>query len=244
MLPAVSATHPGNLAAAATEAALAVAVVIPALDEEAALRRHLPAVVGAADEVVVADGGSRDGTLAAARAAGAGVVSGRCGRGLQMNQGAAATRSPILLFLHADTTLPAGAIALVRAAIAGGAVGGGFFARFDLERPLYRLGGWLVNRRTLITRVPLGDQAQFTTRAVFERLGGFRPWPILEDLDFGRRLKRQGRVAVLRAPVTTAARRFVAGGVARTIAVNWLIWGMFFAGVAPERLARLYREIR
>lgn len=230
--------------AAAADAALAVAVVIPALDEETSLSRHLPAVVAAADEVVVADGGSRDGTLAVALAAGAAVVSGPAGRGVQLNQGAAATRSPILLFLHADTTLPTGAIEMVRAAIAAGAVGGGFFARFDLERPIQRVGGWLINRRTLITGVPLGDQAQFTSRAVFERLGGFRPWPILEDLDFGRRLKRHGRVAVLRAPVTTAARRFVAGGVARTIAVNWLIWGLFFAGVAPERLARLYRNIR
>lgn len=243
-MPARDLRDPAAAAAPTAAAALAVAVVIPALDEEAALRRHLPAVVAAADEVMVADGGSRDATLAVARAAGAAVVSGPAGRGLQLNQGAAATRSPILLFLHADTTLPAGAIEMVRAAIAGGAVGGGFFARFDLERPLYRLGGRLVNRRTLITRVPLGDQAQFTSRAVFERLGGFRPWPILEDLDFGRRLKRQGEIAVLRAPVITAARRFVAGGAARTVAVNWLIWGLFFAGVAPERLARLYRNLR
>ena len=90
----------------------------------------------------------------------------------------------------------------------------------------------------------MGDQAQFATREVFERLGGFRDWPILEDLDFIRRLKRQGRIAVLPGPVTTAARRFLGHGVARTVATNWLIWVLFAFGVSPVRLARLYRHVR
>jgi rSAM/selenodomain-associated transferase 2 len=228
----------------AASPALAVSVVIPTLNEEASLRRNLAAVLAAADEVVVSDGGSGDRSAAVAAELGAQVVSGPAGRGAQLNRGAAAATAPILLFLHADTTLPAGGVDLVRAAIAAGAVGGGFFARFDVDRPLHRLGGWLINRRTEITRVPLGDQAQYATRRAFDALGGYRPWPILEDLDFARRLKRHGRVTMLPAPVTTAARRFVEGGVLRTVATNWLIWALFFVGVSPERLARLYREIR
>jgi hypothetical protein len=107
-----------------------------------------------------------------------------------------------------------------------------------------RLAGRLANLRARLTRTPLGDQAQFTSRAVFERLGGFRPWPILEDLDFARRLRRCGPVVILDQRVTTATRRFREHGLARTVALNYLIWALYFAGVEPARLARLYRQAR
>jgi rSAM/selenodomain-associated transferase 2 len=223
-----------------------LAIVVPTLNEEDAVRRHLPAALAAADEVIVSDGGSRDGTVAAARELGARVVVGEPGRGGQLNRGAAAAiaTADILLFLHADTTLPPGGAAAVRAAAAGGAPGGAFFVRFDVDRPMQRLGSWLINRRTRWLRVPLGDQAQFATRQTFERLGGFRDWPILEDLDFVLRLRRLPGFALIEQPVTTGARRFVEQGAARTVAINWLIWLLFFCGVSPNRLARLYRQIR
>ena len=162
-----------------------------------------------------------------------------------MNRGAAAApAADLLLFLHADTQLPPGGVELARAAVEAGAVGGGFLVRFDVDRPSLRLGERLINLRTRATRVPLGDQAQFATAAAFRSLGGYRDWPILEDLDFARRLKRLGKVALVERPVTTAARRFVERGVAATVATNWLIWGLFFAGFPPHRLARLYRQIR
>ena len=220
------------------------AIVVPTLDEEEALARHLPAALLAADEVVVSDGGSRDGTVALARRLGARVVAGPPGRGGQLNRGAAACSADLLLFLHADTALPPGGVELARAAVAAGAVGGGFRVRFDVDRPAQRLGARLINLRTRMTRVPLGDQAQFVSAEAFRALGGYRDWPILEDLDFGRRLKRHGRVALVERPVTTAARRFVERGVVATVATNWLIWGLFFAGVSPHRLAGLYRQIR
>jgi rSAM/selenodomain-associated transferase 2 len=223
-----------------------LAIVVPTLNEEASVRRHLPAALAAADEVIVSDGGSRDGTVAAARELGARVVVGEPGRGGQLNRGAAAAiaTADILLFLHADTTLPPGGAAAVRAAAAGGAPGGAFFVRFDVDRPMQRLGSWLINRRTRWLRVPLGDQAQFATRETFERLGGFRDWPILEDLDFVLRLRRLPGFTLIEQPVTTGARRFVEQGAARTVAINWLIWLLFFCGVSPNRLARLYRQIR
>ena len=221
-----------------------LAIVVPTLDEEAALRRHLPAALAIADEVVVSDGGSTDGSLAVARELGARVVTGPPGRGGQLTRGAEATDAPLLLFLHADTRLPADAVARIREAVAGGAVGGGFLVRFDLGGARLRLGERLINARTRLTRLPLGDQAQFVTRDAFRALGGYRDWPILEDLDFALRLRRHGRSALIASPVTTAARRFVQQGAVRTVATNWLIWLLFFCGISPHRLARLYRHIR
>ncbi len=129
-------------------------------------------------------------------------------------------------------------------AVSGGAVGGGFRVRYDDSRPLFRLSDRLIHLRTRLTGCPLGDQAQFVTRRAFDALGGFRDWPILEDLDFIRRLRRRGKTVILDAPVTTSARRVLEQGVARSVATNWLIWGLYFLGVSPYRLARLYRHIR
>lgn len=221
-----------------------LAIVVPTLNEEGVLERTLPAALTAADEVVVSDGGSSDGTVAVAQGLGVRVVRGPAGRGGQLNRGAEATDADVLLFLHADTELPPGAADAVRQAIAAGAVGGGFLVRFDDQRPHLRLGGRLINLRTRWVRLPLGDQAQFVTRAAFRELGGFRDWPILEDLDFALRLKRTKRSTLIPLPVTTAARRFVEQGAVRTVATNWLIWLLFLVGVSPHRLARLYRHIR
>ena len=221
-----------------------LAIVVPALDEEEALRAHLPAALATADEVVVSDGGSADATAEIAAALGARVVRGGRGRGAQLNRGAAACDAELLLFLHADTTLPPGAADLVREAIAAGHDGGAFHLRFTPTTLPYRFGGAMVNLRTRLTRLPLGDQAQFVTRRAFERLGGYHDWPILEDLDFARRLRREGRVAILPQPVTTSARRYQRQGIARTLATNWLIWLLWAAGASPHRLARLYGQVR
>jgi rSAM/selenodomain-associated transferase 2 len=227
-------------------------IVMPTLNEAESLRRTLPPALAAADEVVVSDGGSTDGTPEVARALGARVVSGPPGRGGQLTRGAHASDTAgttdadadILLFLHADTVLPAEGCQAVREAIAGGAVGGAFRVRFDTDRPLLRLGARLINWRTRLTGLPLGDQAHFVRRDVFRKMEGYRDWPILEDLDFALRLKKEGRTALLDGPVTTAARRFVEQGIARTVATNWLIWLLFLLGAPPHRLARLYRHIR
>lgn len=221
-----------------------MAVLIPAVDEAANLRRLLPSLVGSVDEVIVCDGGSGDGSPELARRLGARVVTAPPGRGVQLNRAAEAASSDVLLFLHADTRLPPDGIEAVRRAVAGGARAGGFLVRFDSRRAIYRLGGHLMSLRTRLTRAPLGDQAQFVERRTFQEAGGFRDWPILEDLDLVRRLKRRTRIAVLPLRVETSARRFEAGGPARTVARNWLIWGLYFLGVSPHRLAGLYRRIR
>ena len=221
-----------------------LAVIVPTFDEEESLGRLLPRMAELADELVVSDGGSSDGTVELARRLGARVVEGPRGRGPQLNRGAAACRAEILLFLHADSLPAPGAARAIREAVAAGAEGGGFQLRFDGGNRWMRLGTRLVRLRTRLTRLPLGDQAQFVTRRVFEEMGGYREWPILEDLDFGRRLRRRGKLAILPLEVETSSRRYLERGIARTIAVNWLIWLLYALGVPPHRLARLYRDVR
>lgn len=221
-----------------------LSIVIPTLDEAHSLPATLPRAVAQADEVWVADGGSRDSTATLAASLGARVVCGPPGRGGQLNRGAAAAQGDVLLFLHADTLLPPDAAAQVRQAIATGAVGGGFALRFDADTPLYRFAGRMITLRTRLIRCPFGDQAQFATRRAFADLGGFRDWPVLEDVDFFRRLKRRGPTRLIPAPVVTSARRYRRQGFGRTVAGNWLIFALYLAGVPPARLARLYRHVR
>lgn len=222
-----------------------VAILIPSLDEEENLRRNLPAALAAGDVVVVSDGGSRDRSVAVARELGARVVEGPRGRGRQLNLAAAsAPEADVLLFLHADTTLPDGGVEAVRHAAAGGARYGAFLVRFDAPGVLYSFGATVINLRTRFARTPLGDQAQWVERRLFEEIGGFRDWPILEDLDLTRRLKRTGRGRMLPQRVTTSARRFETRGPLKTVALNWWIWALYLAGVSPHRLARLYRHVR
>ena len=221
-----------------------LSIIVPTLNEEASLRRVLQRALEIGDEVIVSDGGSSDQTLAIARSLGVTTVSGTPGRGVQLNRGAAGCETEILLFLHADTELPSNAGDEIRTAVANGAIGGGFHVVFDNRRPLLRLGNRLVAWRTSIFSTPLGDQAQFVLRHVFTQLGGYREWPILEDLDFARRLKRRGPLKILAGPATTAARRFVGQGILRTVLINWTIWFLYWVGISPHRLARLYRQIR
>ena len=221
--------------------------MIPTLDEEGELTELLPEIRRESDLVVVSDGGSRDGTRRVARELGADVVEAPRGRGTQLNRGARRALelgAKEFLFLHADTRLPRGARDSVVAALASGAVGGGFFVRFDEAGFLYRFGERVVNLRTRATRLPLGDQAQFVRSDHFVAMAGFRDWPLLEDLDFARRLKRGGRIALIPVPVVTSARRYVAQGPVRTVAKNWAIWALFTLGVPVHRLARWYGKGR
>lgn len=221
-----------------------LSAVVPALDEAAELPATLESLAGEADEVVVADGGSRDGTPDLARRAGARVVDAARGRGRQLNAGAASARGDLLWFVHADTRVASGSGARLRAAVAAGAVGGAFEIRFGAAGWRYRLGGTLASARSRRFRFFLGDQAPFARRADYLALDGFRDWPLFEDVDFCRRLRERGPLAILTPPVVTSARRFERIGPLAGVARNWFLLLLYELGVSPPRLARLYRAAR
>ncbi|HEX8071289.1 MAG TPA: TIGR04283 family arsenosugar biosynthesis glycosyltransferase [Pyrinomonadaceae bacterium] len=224
-----------------------VSIIIPALDEAAHIGATLDAVAAlrGAWEAVVADGGSRDVTVALARARGARVVTSARGRGAQMHAGACAARGDALWFLHADTLPPADALARINAALDADPrnVGGNFHVRFDGPELSARFLTWLYPR---LRRLGLcyGDSGFFVRRAVYETVGGFRPFPIFEDLDLLRRLKRRGRFVHLDAEVVTSARRFAGRSFAWTFARWSLLQGLYWLGVHPRTLARFYAHVR
>ncbi|HEX8170167.1 MAG TPA: TIGR04283 family arsenosugar biosynthesis glycosyltransferase [Thermoanaerobaculia bacterium] len=219
---------------------MGVSVIIPARNEEAHVGAAIDSALAAgADEVLVADGGSSDATIAIARARGARVIEGETMRARQVNRAAREAAHEALIFLHADTLLPRGAAAAVEEALRGGALFGGF--RLAFREPGLRFVAAMINARTRLTREPWGDQAQFAAREPFLRGGGYREIPIMEDYELARRMKRAGRTIVLPLVVDTSGRRFLEQGIIRTTALNWLIIATYHCGVAPERLARWYR---
>ena len=207
------------------------------MNEAATIGAAIDSAAGA--EVIVADGGSSDGSIDIARSHGARVVEGERMRARQMNRAASEATGEAVIFLHADTILPAGALDAVSAALEHGYVFGGFRIAF-LEPGLDGVAR-AINARTRLTRAPWGDQAQFVVRDAFLRLGGFREIPIMEDYELASRMKRAGRTTILPLTVRTSGRRFLQKGAVRTAAMNWTIIAAYHLGVSPERLARWYR---
>ncbi len=226
-----------------------VSVVIPALDEAGSIAAAVRSARNAgADEVVVADGGSRDGTAGTARGLADLVVVSRRGRAAQMNAGARASSGEVLLFLHADTLLPPGAARDLRKAVADrGAVGGAFAVRLAVSpgasparKALLGLTGRMIGARACLLRSYTGDQGMFVLRRVFDDVGGFPDIPLMEDVEMSRLLARRGRTVLIPAPVVTSARRWESAGPVRTIL---LMWGLRLAhrlGMSPARCARIY----
>lgn len=162
-----------------------------------------------------------------------------------MNAGAAAATGDVLLFLHADTLVPHDAWQAVALALAEPrTVGGRFDVRFERDAGL----GWLISRminlRSRLSGIATGDQAIFVRRETFDALGGFSDIPLMEDVDFTKRLKRLGRIAALRARVITSFRRWELRGPIRTILLMWSLRFLYWIGVSPVRLKALYNDER
>ena len=222
-----------------------LAVVLPTLDEAAGIDTTLRALAPLRQRgalVVVADGGSRDGTVARAVPHADRVITTPRGRALQMNAGAAAADgAEHLLFLHADTQLPPDADALVRDALARRAWGR-FDVRIDGRSPWLPVVAALMNLRSRATGIATGDQAVFMTRAAFDAVGGFPDQPLMEDIEVSRRLKRHvGRPACLRARVVTSGRRWDERGAWRTIVLMWRLRWAYWRGASADTIAARYR---
>lgn len=225
-----------------------ISVLIPTLNEA----ERLPVLVdalrsdGIAHEIIVADGGSTDGTPDIAHAMECRVVTGARGRGPQLQAAAAVARGDILWFVHADTNAPPGALRAVRTTMETdpSAIGGNFRLVFDGDTDFAR---WLTGFYAWFRRRDLfyGDSGIFVRRDAFETIGGIKPMALMEDFDLSRRMIRNGRtVCIENPPLATSSRRFD-GRHPVAIVTGWLIiHALYYAGVSPQRLARLYRSTR
>lgn len=221
---------------------MTVSVIIPTLNEATTIAETIDAALSAgAAEVIVSDGGSSDETLAIATHHGACVLTGESLRAAQINRAIEVAAHDVIIVVHADTLLPLGAAAAVEHALNDGAKFGAFHVQFIEGGPRLAYVAFMINARTRLTGKPWGDQAQFARRDTLLRMGGYPTFPIMEDYELARRMKRAGRVAFLPLTVRTSGRRFLGKGVIRTSFVNWLIIVSYHLGVSPERLARWYR---
>jgi rSAM/selenodomain-associated transferase 2 len=221
-----------------------IAVVIPTLDEEAHVAAAVASAVGEAAggavDVVVADGGSRDATVARARDAGARIVASAPGRARQLNAGLEEAVGDAVVFLHADSRLPEGWRRAVTLALAEPAVAGGAFRlRFEGDGLPLRFLEWGVRLRLRFGGLPYGDQALFARRSLLDALGGVPEAPIMEDLDLAREIRRHGRLVILPLAVRTSARRY-RGRVLRHMLRNWLALAGWRLGLDRARLAAWY----
>jgi rSAM/selenodomain-associated transferase 2 len=222
----------------------ALSVIIPALNEARSIGATIDALneLSGSAEVIVVDGGSRDGTVELLSVRGVRVIKSERGRGLQMHAGACAARGEVLWFLHADTLAPADAAERIREALSDArTVGGNFRIRFDGERRAARFLTWLYPQ---LARLGLcyGDSGIFVRREAYERSGGFQPFPIFEDLDLIRKLRRTGRMARVEATVVTSSRRFEGRSFTLTFARWAALQTLYWLGVHPRRLGRMYER--
>jgi rSAM/selenodomain-associated transferase 2 len=233
---------------------MTIAVIIPVLNEQKALAALLPELLSSFgfDELIIVDGGSWDHTTDVARTmcqsapdVHARIIHGPRGRASQMNAGAALAFSDILVFLHADTLLPHNARHGITAAMCDPqCVGGRFDVRFPRDTGYAWMVSRLMNLRSRWSGISTGDQTMFVRRSVFEELRGFANIPLMEDIEFSRRLKEVGTIASLREKVITSFRRWEQHGPLRTIVRMWALRAWYWLGGNPRRLQQYYDTVR
>jgi rSAM/selenodomain-associated transferase 2 len=221
-----------------------LSIIIPVLNEGDGIAAALDALAhlrAVGTEVIVVDGGSRDATVERAQLRADRVVLATRGRALQMNAGAERASGDVLLFLHADTRLPAEADRVVLDGLdQSRRVWGRFDVKIDGRSRLLPVVAWLMGLRSRLTGIATGDQAIFLRRDAFQAVGGFPAVALMEDIAICKRLKRLGRPLCLRACVTTSGRRWEKNGVLSTILLMWRLRFAYFLGADPKQLARRY----
>lgn len=221
-----------------------ISIIVPVLNEESSLPeilRRLQVFRQQGHELIVVDGGSRDNSLKLAQQAADQVVLCRPGRARQMNSGAEVATGDIFLFLHADTQLPENAMVLIQAAC----IDHGSWGRFDVSlsgrQPVFRIIESLINLRSRVSSIATGDQAIFIRSDLFDQVGGFPEIELMEDVAITRQLRQTAKPVCLRPPVITSSRRWEEKGVVATVLLMWKLRLLYFLGVSPTRLSRMYR---
>ena len=223
-----------------------LSIIIPTLNEEGTLKETLAPIAPCLDcEIIVVDGGSKDGTIGIAHKYASVVLDSSPGRGIQQHTGACQAQGDLLLFLHADTLLPRGfKIMIERTLSEPKTVFGAFHLEHHPSTALLNLVGLMGNFRSLILKMPYGDQGLFMRRSDYFRVGGFKNLPIMEDVDLVRRLNKIGKFKLVKAKVRTSARRYDRNGIVYTTVRNWSLIIRYLLGQSPERLHRLYSDAR
>lgn len=222
-----------------------LSIIVPMLNEAPGLPRlltRLSLLKSQGCEVLIVDGGSDDGCAEVAARTGLQVLTSPRGRALQMNHGAAHATGNVLLFLHADTTLPEGAIIAIRRTMQSF---GAAWCRFDVvidgSHPMLRVVARLMNLRSRWTGIATGDQAIFVTREAFDAVDGFPDQPLMEDIELSRRLLKRSRPACIGNTVLTLGRRWESRGLWRTILLMWRLRWAYWRGAPADQLAQLYK---
>jgi rSAM/selenodomain-associated transferase 2 len=223
-----------------------LSVIIPVLHEKERINRlieHLLALPGSRGvEIIVVDGAGKRDTLEAIKCERVITAASSQGRGAQMNAGSRIAAGDILLFLHADTFPPKGVYGLIRRALSDGETAAGAFSfRFDRANPLMKAMQVLHGIRSMVTRIPYGDQAIFIKRSVFEKVGGYREYPLFEEVDLMERLRKgRYRIRILKQKVTSSGRRFHKNGTIPELTRIILLLILYRLKVHPVKLSALY----
>ncbi|MGH8630834.1 MAG: TIGR04283 family arsenosugar biosynthesis glycosyltransferase [Burkholderiales bacterium] len=221
-----------------------LSIIVPTLNEAAVVVSFLESLQSLRQEgaeLILADGGSRDGTVGLAAPLVDRTLTTPRGRALQMNAGARVAEGEVLLFLHADSCLPHGAARLILEGLRdSGRSWGRFDVRLSGAHPLLRAIEFLMNLRSRLTGIATGDQAMFVTGEAYRAAGGFPEIALMEDIAMSARLKRAGAPLCLDACVVSSSRRWESRGILRTVVLMWRLRLSYFLGADPERLARIY----
>ncbi len=195
-------------------------------------------------ERIVVEGASEGDTANVVDESAARVIRSERGRARQMNAGAEAAHGEILLFLHADTTIPNGGLeAVVETVERRGYVGGAFGLRFDSPRTVFRFFGWVATTRSRFSRVPYGDQGIFVRRDYFDRIEGYADIPLMEDVELMSRIKRDGeKIRILESRVTSSIRRWEDEGIVYCTVRSCILLFLYQLGVSPRFLKRYYPD--
>jgi len=225
-----------------------LAIVIPVFNEEKTLAHAIKRIqrleLEATDELVFVDGGSTDKTKRLILDAGFKCLNSELGRAKQMNKGAKNIKSNIILFLHIDTSFSSSNISNIKKTYSQGFLSGRFNICLSGCSISCRIISFFINLRSCITKVSTGDQAIFVSRQVFENIGGFPDIPLMEDVALSKKLRAIGHVACLKDTLTTSSRRWEKYGVMKTVVLMWKLRLLYWLGINPEKLARMYKDAR